>query len=335
MFALAATALVATGCTLGDAVPAPPSLTGAGATEAARMEARARPHYDQGKQHLAEGRLGHALEAFRTAVRLDSGSVDALNGLAVTFDHMGRHADARRFYLAALELSPSDPITLNNLGWSNMLEGRTALARVYLAQAAALAPDNPVLGNNAAYAQAAPPTPPQVAQHPDDLAPQGEVKVAMSATQAARLARTGPASFHLGEDAPVPGPPPTAAVPVAAVDGPAASCAGAMPAVPLHLVNGTGRNGQAARLRGWISGGSLAAPIRLANADGWGHERSTLSFPAGMREQAQAIRRALPFPVRLEERAAGGPIRLLLGRDSLPADDALRRQGDPCRPITA
>jgi hypothetical protein len=57
-------------------------------------------------------------------LRDNSSSVRALNGLAASYDRLGRFDLARRYYQQALEISPQSAQTLNNMGYSLVLEAR-------------------------------------------------------------------------------------------------------------------------------------------------------------------------------------------------------------------
>ena len=61
-----------------------------------------------GHAALALGNVGLALEQFRQSLRFQPGSVDALSGIALCYDEMGRVDLARRYYHEALALAPAD-----------------------------------------------------------------------------------------------------------------------------------------------------------------------------------------------------------------------------------
>ena len=67
---------------------------------------------------LALGNVALALEAYRMALREDPNSVDALSGMAVCYDRMGRYDLARRQYEAALAIEPGNPTVLAMLAAS-------------------------------------------------------------------------------------------------------------------------------------------------------------------------------------------------------------------------
>jgi Tetratricopeptide repeat len=108
-----------------------------------------------GRNHLAAGRFGLAIEAFRKAAKADPNSIEALNGLAVAYDHIGRYDLAVYQYERALILDPGSVRTLNNFGYSYMLQGNFDLATVYLREALQRDSANPAIAANRAIAEAA------------------------------------------------------------------------------------------------------------------------------------------------------------------------------------
>ena len=76
----------------------------------------------QGREHFAVGNYGIALDSFNAAVNLDPQSIRALNGLAASYDKLGRFDLAQRYYSNALALDPNSSVTLNNAGYSQLLQ---------------------------------------------------------------------------------------------------------------------------------------------------------------------------------------------------------------------
>ena len=111
--------------------------------------------YEGGKAHLNAGRLGNALAAFQLALAQNPADVQALNGLATTYDRLGRHELAEKHYQRALKLNPTNPQTLNNFGYSNLLQGRIDVATALLADAYAAGPTEETIGTNLKIAKAA------------------------------------------------------------------------------------------------------------------------------------------------------------------------------------
>jgi hypothetical protein len=89
-----------------------------------------------GKAALGAGDPVAALRHFRQALAADPQSTDALNGIAVSFDRLGRFDTARTYYEAALMIAPTSPVLLHNLGYSRFLAGDLEGAGRFLALAA-------------------------------------------------------------------------------------------------------------------------------------------------------------------------------------------------------
>ena len=92
--------------------------------------------YDTAKADLQAGRAVPALEGFRRAVREAPRSVDALNGLAVTYDLLGRFDQSSVYYEAALAVDSGAAIVSYNYGYSLYQQGEIATARRFLGVAA-------------------------------------------------------------------------------------------------------------------------------------------------------------------------------------------------------
>lgn len=96
--------------------------------------------YDQARALLAANDTAGAMAAFRRVLVHDPQSVDAMNGLGITYDRMGRHDIARGWYEAALAIDPHAPSVLANLGYSLLLADQPRAAIPWL-QSAAASPD--------------------------------------------------------------------------------------------------------------------------------------------------------------------------------------------------
>lgn len=91
----------------------------------------------QGRTQLAAGRVIEALQAYHHAVARSPDSVEALNGVAVCYDRMGKFDTSRTFYETALGIDPQSALLLNNYGYSLYLQGERAEATRFLALALA------------------------------------------------------------------------------------------------------------------------------------------------------------------------------------------------------
>lgn len=103
------------------------------AADGVRLNTRNTPEpagdaYQTGRSLLAAGDVTGALSAFRQAVLDAPQSVDALNGLAVCYDRLGRYDLSRSYYDAALAVDADSALVLNNLGYSLYLQGRLEAA---------------------------------------------------------------------------------------------------------------------------------------------------------------------------------------------------------------
>jgi Flp pilus assembly protein TadD len=103
---------------------------------------------ERGRDHFAQGEYGIAVHSFNAAVTFDAQSIRALNGLAASYDKLGRFDLAERYYASALELDPESPVTLNNAGYSQLLQGNLDDALTLFELAAIYGPDNPLIAAN-------------------------------------------------------------------------------------------------------------------------------------------------------------------------------------------
>jgi tetratricopeptide (TPR) repeat protein len=93
--------------------------------------------YQDGRALLAQGDTAGAIAAFRTALVASPQSIDALNGLGVAYDRLGRYDLSRSWYDTALAIDPDAVLVLNNLGYSLYLQGQYAAAIPLLQRVAA------------------------------------------------------------------------------------------------------------------------------------------------------------------------------------------------------
>ncbi|MBA3511803.1 LytR C-terminal domain-containing protein [Sphingomonas sp.] len=78
--------------------------------------------------HLALGNVALAIESFRKALREQPDSVDAMVGLAASYDRMTRFDLSRRYYESALAIVPADTRVLNAFARSLDVQGRSVEA---------------------------------------------------------------------------------------------------------------------------------------------------------------------------------------------------------------
>jgi tetratricopeptide (TPR) repeat protein len=267
-------------------------------------------HYAAGRAALARGEPGLAVERFRRALRADPFSADALNGLAVAYDELGRFDVARSLYDRALGHRPDAPATLNNLGRSLLRQGAAgaALAPLGRARDRAGPADLVVIDSNLAAARARLGA---GAAAPSGLGPAPGGLAAPTAVERVgarlHLLRTGAAGPQIPR--------------------PAAPAAGLSSSFTFEVTNGTGRNRMAARLAALL-GPQLGARGRLTNADNFEYASSTVHYRKGCEADAARVANLLPVPVVLTEAdGQDADVRLLLGRDLLGLDDRLLGAG--------
>ncbi|MCF8709410.1 tetratricopeptide repeat protein [Rhizorhapis sp. SPR117] len=83
---------------------------------------------------LSRGEYALAIDAYRKAVRYDPANAAAYNGLAVSYDQLGRHDLSRRYYELALARAPREGKYYRNLARSLESQGRRDEAKMVLAQ---------------------------------------------------------------------------------------------------------------------------------------------------------------------------------------------------------
>ncbi len=81
-----------------------------------------------GKVALKRNNAEQAMLHFRNALKRDSTSTIAWNGLGVAYDLAGNHTEAQNSYRKAIELRPDYFEAINNLGLSQTLGGNSARA---------------------------------------------------------------------------------------------------------------------------------------------------------------------------------------------------------------
>ena len=85
---------------------------------------------------LALGNVGIALQRFRQALRAHPSSVDALSGIALCYERMGRVDLSRRYYQEALALAPGDTRLLREYAASLARHGAVTEAQAVISEIA-------------------------------------------------------------------------------------------------------------------------------------------------------------------------------------------------------
>lgn len=105
----------------------------AGGTHAFAWEAA----FNKGKESLASGYFGLALQQFKAALGTNPHSVRVLNAVGVTYDRLGRYDLAELYYDRALAIEPESAATLNNVGYSLLIQERYEESLIYFERALA------------------------------------------------------------------------------------------------------------------------------------------------------------------------------------------------------
>ena len=95
-----------------------------------------------GQIYRATGHYEDAVEAFRTALRIDPVNAQAFRGLGATWEQLNRRDDANATYVQAVRLSPDDWFAVTDLAAFYMRAGELDKAAVEFRHASEIAPDN-------------------------------------------------------------------------------------------------------------------------------------------------------------------------------------------------
>ena len=254
---------------------------------------------------LAIGNVGLALESYRRALRDDPKSVDALIGIGVCYDHMGRFDLSRRAYEQALAIAPGDQKLYQALAASLDAQGLAAEAGAVQREAAArrgtaLAPAMTADGSVASFFKsAALPAPTVTVMLPPP-------RPAANSHRSVRLER-----LSLGEVALLTSPnSPWAAHQLAAA--PRWKTIRSGRGLEMVVLNAARVAGVAARARDYLARRGFAA-ARIGDAAAISRH-SVIRFAPTQR--AQAMRIAAQFPFATPVAVASGPLTLVVGRDA-------------------
>lgn len=296
-----------------------------------------------------------AADAYRQALKLDPGHVDARNALAVALARLGLMPDAEAQLRMALQAAPQRADLHSNLGYLLLLAGRPKEAQEALHTALALNPRDGVAQANlelaqgrvaastvpgsgtvdaAATAREAAATKLAAVEVPSAAAPPPPREA--PAPAAALRVLDGATLAPLATAAPTPGlapaaPEPRALAP-APVDAPAPAsvqeAAAPSPLAPsapdaftLELSNGMGRRGAAVALRQQFQQRGFKVHY-TSNQPPYRQPYTVVLYQPGQEAAARQVSRALPLSVPLQpdtEQRAG--VRVLIGRD-WPAEAA-------------
>lgn len=254
---------------------------------------------------VERGQYGLAIAAYRRVQRLDPASSPALEGLAISYELLGRADLADRYYQEALASAPRNPRIYQNFAAFLRAQRRDADAAQLLADMRIALPE----AEAASVEASIPPA------H-TDAAP----AAVAAAEPDVRLIRQSERSTLV------------VTMPRLAVAPPAASVAALSPASapfvtrdlrPLRVVNAVGRWGvarQTAALlakRGFAGAETGDAAFKL--------KRSRILVPAHSRELGERLAQNLPFVARVVESARADRVQILIGADAVAALARVRR----------
>jgi tetratricopeptide (TPR) repeat protein len=97
-------------------------------------------HAALGESYFTVGQVDKALAEFNTLLELDP-SAQAYAYMGLSYRHLGRFDEAKRFLNDGLTKNPNDPLILFNLGWIAKRQGSDADAEQYFTRAVRLDPN--------------------------------------------------------------------------------------------------------------------------------------------------------------------------------------------------
>jgi tetratricopeptide (TPR) repeat protein len=98
--------------------------------------------YQLGRYYQGQNRYDQAIAAYKKALSVDYGFVEANNGLGVIYSRMGRYDEAVDEFTDALRKSPEAAHIYSNLGYTYYLQGKYDESIIALKHATTLNPDN-------------------------------------------------------------------------------------------------------------------------------------------------------------------------------------------------
>lgn len=108
--------------------------------------------YQLGRYYQGQNRYEQAMTAYQKALAIDSGFVEARNGMGVIYSMQGRQQEALEQFRLAGKQAPNAAHIHNNLGYALYLSGSYAEAASVLERAVALEPANQAAHTNLALA---------------------------------------------------------------------------------------------------------------------------------------------------------------------------------------
>lgn len=310
----------------------------------------AQAYYVLGRYYEGQSRHDQALTAYRSALDLDSSSVETHNAIGVVLGRQGRLDEAIAAFEHAAALAPDAPHVLSNLGHALMLAGRNAEAVRTLRRATALDPNSQKAWANLATALrrsgfgseadlamqrsvilGLPATAPAPMARETEVRPVGSSSAALSVVTAEPL-QVMASHMQAVEVAPnvvelrsvatgttataMPAPNQTALTRVQPV--PAAAAPTPERALRLEIANGIGVAG-AARRTGALLSRAGAPQARLVDQRPFVQQNTVVEFADGYQNQAMQIAGWIGTqPLQVSVPGLKSDVRVVVGRDLMP-----------------
>lgn len=251
-----------------------------------------------GNALVERGQYGLAIAAYRRVLRIDPANSPAREGLAISYEMLGRADLADRYYQEALALAPHNPRIYQNFAAFLRAQRRDADAAQLVADMRIALPD--------AEAASAPVPPSPVETAPVAVtAAEPDVRLIRQSDHAALVVtmprRAAPSTVTSAPGAPAP----------------------ATGLRPLRIVNAVGQHGVARQTallltqHGFAGAETGDAAFKL--------KRSRILVPPRNRDLGERLSRNLPFAVRIEENVRANRVQILIGADAVPALMRARR----------
>lgn len=159
---------------------------------------------DEAMQHgrmlFARGEYALAIDQFKKVVRFSPNSPAGYNGLAASYDMLGRFDVSREYYELALARSPEDPMILRNIERSLAMQGRGlgSNSRLSAAKPSYTPPYANVASTDDARADDLAPAPPVMAAAPDEEDAKNQLMRMSGKVVELKTAGTGHQPIHHG-----------------------------------------------------------------------------------------------------------------------------------------
>lgn len=271
-------------------------------------------YYQLGRRFQEENRLHQAVDAYRKAIALDSGHVDAHSALGTALAQQGKLDDAAAEFKLAVDLAPQSAYLHNNLGYLYLLQGRLEPASASLTRAVALDPGSIRNRANLALVQQrlglAPAFDPDSSTVPPTRAGGNGERVPLPSRDAR------PANETIA----------TATAAQSTLQAPARTRPNSVLAVRFEIADGSRTSGVAEALTRRLAERGLSAPVETRQLQHSQH-RSVILYRKGYRRAAMQMGAALDMPVAIATAAdgslaSGTDLKLVIGRRAASRDGA-------------